>query len=240
VQNAQANSDTELNFKPCGKRRGVSIIVPLLNEFAVINDLIEHLSSLNADEIIIVDGGSNDGTRRAVLAAGFRLIDSEAGRAYQMNAGAASAQYDVLFFLHADTRRPTTYLSEVQQAQMWGRFDVRFDTASLAMQTIARFMNTRSRITSVVTGDQALFVRAEAFAAIGGFPLIPLMEDVAISKILRKLHAPYCSQAQVITSARRWQKHGVVKTVLKMWWFRLAYFMGISPQTLKRGYQDVR
>lgn len=157
-----------------------------------------------------------------------------------MNAGAAIAKHSNLLFLHADTRLPQGFLSEVQAAEVWGRFDVSFDTESTFMRVIATFMNARSRLTGVATGDQALFVNKDVFAEIGGFPLIPLMEDVAICKTLRQLHAPYCSKAKVLTSARRWQKNGVLKTVIKMWLFRLAYFFGVPPKLLARAYFDAR
>ncbi len=225
---------------------GVSIIVPLLNESAVVKDLIAHLTQLIEQddalqpEVIIVDGGSHDGTCGDIEAAGLTLIHSDAGRATQMNAGAAVASQPLLLFLHADTRLPENYFSELQRADAWGRFDVRFDVASPTMKMVAGFMNARSRITGVATGDQVLFVDARVFSAIGGFPVIPLMEDVAISKTLRQLHAPYCSRVKVTTSARRWQQHGVFKTILKMWWYRLAFFFGVSPNSLARGYYDVR
>jgi len=157
-----------------------------------------------------------------------------------MNAGAAIAKHEILLFLHADTRLPKTFLREIKQANVWGRFDVRFDHSSIAMKVIAMFMNARSRLTGISTGDQAIFVRAGVLAAIGGFPDVAIMEDIALSKRLKKIELPYCSKKTVVTSARRWQQNGVAKTVFKMWWYRLAYFLGVSPRILKNSYHDVR
>jgi len=242
VPNVQVNSariDAQ-RVSPC--EAGVSIIVPLLNESAVVPGLIVHLQELvdAGAEIIIVDGGSHDGTRESLETAGFKLFVSEPGRAKQMNAGAAAASQAWLVFLHADTRLPESWANELRLADGWGRFDVRFDSSSVAMRLIAVSMNARSRLTGVATGDQAMFISRDVFASIGGFPAVPIMEDVAISKTLRQLQSPYCSRARATTSARRWQNNGVVKTVLKMWWYRLAFFVGVSPTKLAGAYDDSR
>lgn len=215
-------------------------MVPLLNESAVVPELIDHLHSLNAAQIIIVDGGSDDNTVELLKQAGLTVVNSTAGRANQMNAGARQASESILLFLHADTRLPANYQSEIVKAEVWGRFDVRFDSALRAMSVIAFFMNWRSRLSAVATGDQAIFVDASVFNSIGGFPNMPIMEDVALCKRLRQLHAPHSSKAKVTTSARRWVHNGIVRTVLKMWWYRLAFFIGVSPSTLKKGYDNVR
>jgi rSAM/selenodomain-associated transferase 2 len=219
---------------------GVSVIVPLLNESAVAQSLIEHLRSLDAEQILIVDGGSQDNTVKLMQGAGFTVLSSQAGRAQQMNAGAKRASQARLLFLHADTRLPIEYKTELLKADVWGRFDVRFDSSLMAMSVVAFFMYWRSRISGVSTGDQALFIDAHVFHSIGGFPNMPIMEDVALCKRLRQLHAPYSSKYKVLTSARRWLQNGIVKTVLKMWWYRLAFFFGASPVALKKGYDDVR
>lgn len=219
---------------------GVTIIVPLLNEADIADALIEHLGSLEAEQIVIVDGGSTDSTQEIMQEAGFELIQSPAGRAKQMNAGAAQATQNTVLFLHADTRLPRSYKTALAKSSVWGRFDVRFDDSSGAMSMIAFFMNLRSRISSVATGDQAIFINKSVFESIGGFPDFPIMEDVAISKRLRQLYRPYNSRLRVTTSARRWQQHGVAKTVFKMWWYRLAYFFGLPPHQIKKGYDDVR
>ena len=220
--------------------QGVSIIVPLLNEQAVVASLIEQLDGLDAEQVIIVDGGSQDQTCSLVEAAGYRLLSSQAGRARQMNAGAQQANQSMLLFLHADTKLPKNYKSELAKAAVWGRFDVQFSSRSKAMKMVAFFINLRSRISGIATGDQAIFIDREVFISIAGFPDFPIMEDVALCKRLRHLHRPFSSRAKVTTSARRWQQHGVASTIVKMWWYRLAYFFGVSPSWLKQGYDDVR
>lgn len=219
---------------------GVTIIVPLLNEADIVEALIEHLASLEAEQIVIVDGGSTDATCELMHEAGFDVIQSPASRSKQMNAGAKKATQNTVLFLHADTRLPKLYKSAIAKSEVWGRFDVSFDDPSGAMSVIAFFMNLRSRISSVATGDQAIFVDKSVFESIGGFPDFPIMEDVAITKRLRQLYRPYSSRLRVTTSARRWQQHGVAKTIFKMWWYRLAYFFGVSPHRLKESYDDVR
>lgn len=222
--------------------RLISVIVPVLNEAARLPRLIQELSAFNFAQIIIVDGGSSDGSQELLrdLPSPFQAIDCEPGRARQMNTGAGIAKHDVLLFLHADTQLPSNAVDEILHVKQWGRFDVRFASASRLMSVIAVFMNARSRLTGVATGDQAIFVERALFESIGGFPTIPLMEDVAISRLLKHQAKPHCSKAQVTTSARRWQEQGVIKTVLQMWWYRLAYFFGVSPEKLKQGYRDVR
>ncbi|MGK0373887.1 MAG: rSAM/selenodomain-associated transferase 2 [Arenicella sp.] len=220
--------------------QGVTIIVPLLNEQAVVPSLIQQLAGLDAEQIIIVDGGSVDRTRELVEAAGYTVIQSPAGRARQMNAGAQQATQTMLLFLHADTRLPRNYKLELARADVWGRFDVQFSSSLRIMNMVAFFINLRSRISGVATGDQAIFIDRDAFHAIGGFPDFPIMEDVALCKRLRYMHRPFSSRARVVTSARRWEQNGVASTIVKMWWYRLAYFFGVSPLKLKQGYRDVR
>ncbi len=220
--------------------KGVSVIVPLLNEAVVAEKLIAQLNELAAEQIIIVDGGSVDGTQQILQDAGYQVIDSSPGRAQQMNAGADQATEQMLLFLHADTELPRHYKSEVTKAHAWGRFDVSFFGDSSAMELIAFFINLRSRISNVATGDQAIFIDRDIFELIGGFPDLPIMEDVAISKRLRRLYKPRNSRLKVTTSARRWEQNGVLSTIIKMWWYRLAYFFGVPPNRLKRGYDDVR
>jgi rSAM/selenodomain-associated transferase 2 len=220
--------------------QGVSIVVPLLNESAVVPELIKHLNGLNASQIIIVDGGSEDNSVELLRQTDFKVIVGTVGRANQMNVGAKLASESMLLFLHADTRLPSNYQTEIAKAEVWGRFDVQFDCASRAMKIIAFFMNWRSRLSAVATGDQAIFIDTAVFDSIGGFPDMPIMEDIALCKRLRQLHAPYSSKVKVMTSARRWSHNGIVKTVVKMWWYRLAFFLGVSPSTLKKGYDNVR
>lgn len=247
MPNASHNS---LGSKPTTE--GLSVIVPLLNERSTLAKFKVELDALGADQIILVDGGSDDGTvqwlQQNWCGDSVSLVQSAAGRATQMNAGAACAKFSMLLFLHADTRLPYDAKQEIcgvetsnaRQSTHWGRFDVRFDSSSRAMRVIAWFINLRSRLTHVATGDQAIFVHADLFARVGEYPAIALMEDVAITKKLRKIAPPYCSRSRVTTSARRWEKHGVVTTVVKMWWFRLAFALGISADRLAKSYSNSR
>ncbi|BBL70023.1 TIGR04283 family arsenosugar biosynthesis glycosyltransferase [Methylogaea oryzae] len=221
----------------------VSIVVPVLNEAA---GIVAHLAALQplrrrGHEVIVADGGSADGT--AALAAGLSdaVVRAPRGRAAQMNAGAALARGEVLLFLHADTRLPEEADRLVLDGlaaggRAWGRFDVSIDGRHPWLKAIAWCMNRRSRWTGIATGDQALFVRREAFEASGGFPDIPLMEDIAYSRILKSFGPPLCLAARVATSGRRWEKRGVLRTVLLMWRLRLAYFCGADPAHLARAY----
>jgi rSAM/selenodomain-associated transferase 2 len=233
--------------------RSISVIVPILNERKSLTPLTRHLASINAEQIILVDGGSTDGSVQWLQAhwqnesQGRIVIESGIGRARQMNTGARHANSDILVFLHADTRLPKNAKTEISLARnenyFWGRFDVCFEPASRinrAMKVIALFMNIRSRLSSIATGDQAMFVDRALFLKLGGFPLIPLMEDIALSKTLKRQGVPYCSSLQVRTSARRWQHGGVIRTVITMWAFRLAYYLGVDPQRLARHYRNIR
>ncbi|MFT5572405.1 MAG: rSAM/selenodomain-associated transferase 2 [Cryomorphaceae bacterium] len=227
---------------------GLSVIVPILNEIEVVSDLVSNLRSLNAEQIIFVDGGSKDGTCEWLMenckSEDTLLIQSKPGRALQMNAGAALASHEMLLFVHADTRLPLeakTEICRVDRARIhWGRFDVCFDSNSTAMRVIAEFMNWRSRLTRVATGDHGIYMHRSLFDGVDGFDQIELMEDVAMTKKLRRILWPHCSKKCVTTSARRWQKNGVVKTVLQMWLLRLGYFVGISPKSLSKMYRNVR
>ncbi len=186
--------------------------------------------------MIVVDGGSEDGTRDIAAPLADRTLLAPRGRAAQMNAGAAAATGGALLFLHADTRLPPDadclVLDALRNAP-WGRFDVRIESARAALRVVAGAMNLRSRLTGIATGDQAIFVRRDAFA---GFPQIALMEDVAFSRAMKRRSRPACLRDKAVTSGRRWEKHGVLRTVLLMWRLRLAYFLGASPDELARRY----
>jgi rSAM/selenodomain-associated transferase 2 len=217
----------------------LSIVIPTLNEVSHIESLLAQLSDENV-ELIVVDGGSDDHTaQRASVHA--KLIHNSAGRALQMNAGAAIASGDWLWFLHADTQlsQPLkAYIDEItQSSSLWGRFKVRLDDARFIFRVIERLMNARSCFTSVATGDQGLFVDRRLFDELGGYPELSLMEDVALSKRLRKVMPVKCSALPLITSARRWQQRGVLKTIVLMWWLRLAYVLGVSPARLSQWYR---
>lgn len=192
--------------------------------------------------MVLVDGGSRDAT--AQVAARFpdvRLLGSRRGRAGQMNAGARQARGDVLLFLHADTRLPEGALEAVSAALdnplvIGGRFDVRFDSARPVFRLIAFFMNLRSRLSGISTGDQAIFVRRTAFDAMGGYPDIPLMEDIELSRRLKRLGHLAALRSRVMTSARKWEGEGVLRTMALMWALRFLYMVGVSPSRLHRWY----
>lgn len=216
-------------------------MIPVLNEAARLPGL---LSSLPFDaEVIVVDGGSSDDSV-AVASQGHlcrvKVIESRKGRAIQMNAGAAEATGDILLFLHADTRVPQSLTVDLQRFWLsgaaWGRFDVRLDADNLAFRVIETMMNWRSRLTGIATGDQAIFVKRSVFERVGGYAVMPLMEDIELSGQLRKISAPFCFRVCASTSARRWLDNGIARTVINMWWWRLQYFMGVSPGYLVRQY----
>jgi len=224
----------------------LSIIIPVLDEAAGIEAALTALAPYRTRgcELIVVDGGSRDGTPVLASPLADRVLTAPRGRAAQMNAGAAVARGNVLLFLHADTKLPANADALLRDGlahsgRIWGRFDVRFDHDGL-MPLIAAMMNLRSRLTGITTGDQAIFVTRTAFHAIGGFPAQPLMEDIALSSRIRRISRPANIRACVTTSARRWQKQGVLRTVFLMWRLRLAYFLGADPAHLARqyGYAD--
>jgi rSAM/selenodomain-associated transferase 2 len=222
----------------------LSIIIPALNEARGIERLLNSLSPMRARgvEIIVVDGGSEDGTFEIARPLIDQIATAPRGRAVQMNAGAALAHGQTLLFLHADSFLPedTDILlaGELTRTQrVWGRFDIRIDSAHPVLMLVALMINFRTRLTGIATGDQAIFVRSDVFRTIGGFPDIPLMEDIALSKTLRAKSRPISIPRKVVTSARRWQEHGIFRTILLMWRLRLAYFLGSEPQELQRLYE---
>lgn len=219
----------------------LSIVIPVLNEAANIGSLLRRLAPLQArgTELIVVDGGSEDDT--AALAADHAdvVLASERGRAAQMHAGALAASGDALLFLHADTLLPPEVDRCIEQAlatHAWGRFDVTLDGAHPFYCVIAAMMNLRSRVTSIATGDQAMFTRRAFYFEAGGFAPLALMEDIAFCKRARRLARPACLRERVTTSARRWEKNGIARTVLLMWQLRLAYFLGADPDVLALRY----
>lgn len=219
----------------------LSIIVPVLNEESQCEVLIRRLQLLTdvVREIIIVDGGSTDNTR-ALLAAHFTVLDSPAGRARQMNAGAAHATGTWLFFLHADTSLGLENLhSAIRESATgsWGRFDVSLSGTRFMFRLIETLINFRSRLSGVATGDQCIFVRKKLFDELGGYADIPLMEDVELSKRLRRYAAPVCVESRVITSSRRWSRNGIWKTIFLMWKLRLLFWLGRDPAKLNELYR---
>jgi rSAM/selenodomain-associated transferase 2 len=221
----------------------LSIIVPTLNEADGIVDALSALQTLRAHgaEVIVVDGGSEDGTADLAQPLCDRVLIASRGRAAQMNAGAALARGDILLFLHADTRLPPDADRLVAAGLAthdvaWGRFDVRIAGRHPLLPLIAVFMNLRSRLTGIATGDQAQFAERREFVAVGGFPNIPLMEDIALSRLLKRRGRPLCLSARATTSGRRWETKGVLCTIVLMWRLRLAFFLGADPTDLARRY----
>lgn len=225
----------------------LSIIVPCLNEAAQISGTLATLAPLRTrgSEVIVVDGGSNDDTVARATPFADQVLAAPRGRAAQMNAGAAHARGAVLLFLHADSILPPDAERLVQQAiagtrEGWGRFDVRISGRHPLLHVVAFFMNRRSRLTGIATGDQGIFVARALFEAVGGFPPIALMEDIALSKRLKAHARPRCIDACITTSGRRWEQRGLARTVWLMWRLRLAYFFGADPQRLAAIYDNRR
>jgi rSAM/selenodomain-associated transferase 2 len=235
----------------------VSIIIPILNEAHNLAQLIANVAKLNPapQQVILVDGGSLDDsvnvannfiyalTDNRQSISKWQVIESNAGRAVQMNTGAVLATGDILLFLHADTTLPINALCDIHQAMSrvdyqyaWGRFAVRFDSHNPMLWIVSAMMNGRSRLTSIATGDQAIFIKKSLFIQIGGYPKQPLMEDIELCKRLKSIAKPACLSTKVTTSARRWQQHGTWQTIFLMWHLRFDYWRGVAPEILKQRY----
>jgi rSAM/selenodomain-associated transferase 2 len=217
----------------------LSIVIPALNEAERIGAALQALAALRRRgcEVIVVDGGSSDRTRELAEPLCDRVISAARGRAVQMNAGAHHASGDALLFLHADTRLPPDGEIRIRNALMhhlWGRFDVEIESRHRALKVVACAMNLRSRLSGIATGDQAIFVRRDAFP---GFAPIALMEDIAFSREMKRRGAPACLRERVRTSGRRWETRGVLRTVVLMWRLRLLYYLGARPERLARLYE---
>lgn len=223
----------------------ISVIIPTLNEERTLPAAIDSARAPEVCEVIVVDGGSGDGTWQVAAALADVVVRAPQGRARQMNEGARLARGDVLLFLHADTRLPPGFGRAVTACLadpkvVGGRFDVRLDPATPLLRLTAFLINLRSRWTRIATGDQAQFVRREVFARLGGFPDQPLMEDVELSRALKRAGRVACLRQRVATSSRRWLRHGPLRTITLMWTLRLLYFCGVSAATLKRWYAETR
>ncbi|MDP1690889.1 MAG: TIGR04283 family arsenosugar biosynthesis glycosyltransferase [Burkholderiaceae bacterium] len=218
------------------------IVVPVLDEAQTLVECLQNLQPFRrrGARVVVVDGGSVDDTLAIARGHADLALLAPRGRAAQMNAGAAACPAEVLLFLHADTRLPENADALVRRATLgpaaWGRFDLRFASDRPLLRCVGAMMNRRSRWTGIATGDQAIFVRQDRFTQVGGFPDIPLMEDIALSRRLKALGPPACLRARVTTSARRWQRHGVWRTILLMWRLRAAYFFGADPAQLALRY----
>ncbi|MCK0506911.1 TIGR04283 family arsenosugar biosynthesis glycosyltransferase [Aromatoleum anaerobium] len=221
----------------------LSVVIPVLNEAGNLPGLLARLAPLRArgTEIIVVDGGSSDGSAGIAEHAGVVTLRSPAGRACQMNAGADRATGDALLFLHADTTLPPSadriVAAALQGSHAWGRFDVRIDGRSPMLRVVAAMMNLRSRLTGIATGDQAIFVTRQAFDAVGRFAPLPLMEDIELSRRLKAISPPACVRQRVRTSGRRWETRGVWRTILLMWRLRWAWWRGVPAERLAERYR---
>jgi len=223
----------------------VSVIVPVLDEEKTIATTLDALIALAPHEIIVVDGGSTDRTAEICQQFGVKVMVSARGRARQMNSGAKAASGDILLFLHADTTLPNSAFDDIRLAlgdsrYVGGRFDVELAGQHWMLKVIGAMINYRSRLSKVSTGDQAIFVRRFVFEQIGGYPDIPLMEDLAFCRMLRHTGEIACLKSRVMTSARRWEIDGVWRTILRMWALKLLYLAGVSPNRLKQYYADAR
>ena len=221
----------------------LSIIIPTLNESSGIQETLQQLLPLRQRnvEIIVVDGGSSDNTIDLAEQFADTVITTEAGRAKQMNRGANIALGEYFLFLHADTQLPINasmcLINAFQRDIIWGYFDIRLSGHHCLFRVIEKMINIRSRLSQIATGDQAIFVRRDQFKKMGGYPDIPLMEDIALSRSLKKVGAPCCFSERVITSSRRWERRGILRTILLMWFLRLKFFFGADPGRLTRWYQ---
>lgn len=221
----------------------LSIIVPTLNEGEQALACLKQLAPLRAvgHELILVDGGSRELAREQLQPWVDQLLLSDPGRARQMNRGALAAQGDLFWFLHADSQLEEgmveAMLSALDGTAGWGRFDIRLDGPQPLLRLVERMMNLRSRWSGIATGDQGLFIHRELFQQVRGFPDQELMEDVEISARLKRISPPHCLRQRLLTSSRRWERQGVVRTIVLMWGLRLAYWLGVSPSRLARYYR---
>lgn len=224
-----------------------TIVIPTLNEESEIHACLMRLQALRAQgfEVIVVDGGSVDNTVHFAANLCDQIISSGSGRAQQMNAGARLAHGHLIFFLHVDSQLPDNFsemiasitgASTKPEPFCWGRFDIKLSGKHWLFRVIETMMNGRSRLTGIATGDQVIFMSQELYKAVDGFPEIALMEDIAMSRSLKRVCAPLCLRQKVTTSSRRWEQHGIINTIIKMWRLRLSYFLGVDPATLAKQY----
>ncbi|MCK6557016.1 TIGR04283 family arsenosugar biosynthesis glycosyltransferase [Candidatus Binatia bacterium] len=223
----------------------LSIVVPTLDEGTRLADTLARARAHGVAEIIVVDGGSTDATCAVARAHADIVLAAPRGRAFQMNAGAGRASGDVLLFLHADTLLPPGFVGAVRTALaaddvVGGRFDVDLEPSSPLLRLTSALINLRSRLSRIATGDQAIFVRREVFVRLGGYASIPLMEDLDLSRRMKRAGGIACLRERVTTSSRRWRHDGVVRTILLMWTLRFLYFAGVPAERLRRFYANTR
>ena len=223
----------------------ISIIIPALNEAECIEQTLKPLQLLRSEghEVILSDGGSQDGTTNLASPMVDHIVSSPQGRATQMNHGARAASGEILWFLHADTLIPADTHTQLMAGllattKVWGRFNVRLTGTQIIFRLIEGMMNLRSCISGIATGDQGIFLWQHVFMEVGGFDEIPLMEDIALSRKLKKLSRPLCLKQKLITSSRRWEEQGVINTIILMWKLRLSYYFGVPPQKLADRYNS--
>jgi rSAM/selenodomain-associated transferase 2 len=220
----------------------ISIILPVLNEETVLESCLNPLQPLRrrGHEVIVVDGGSVDRTPEISSRLADKLLVSEPGRATQMNLGAHNASGDIFLFLHADTivssEIDSILMKNVDEHMNWGRFDIRLSGEAVIFRIIERLINFRSWASGIATGDQGIFICADLYELVDGYPEIPLMEDIAICHQLIKHAKPICIRQTILTSSRRWEEKGIFRTILLMWILRLQYYLGADPETLAKSY----
>lgn len=221
-----------------------SIIIPVLNEAACLDQSLAGLFGLsgieNHCEVIICDGGSEDGSLEIAGRYACRIVHSGAGRAIQMNTASRSAHGQFLVFLHADSRLPENFFEIFDTRSRWGFFRLRLDGPAAAYRVIESAINLRTRLSRVAGGDQGLYFNRDFFLSLGGYPEIPLMEDIAICKMARRKAKPVVIDTVITSSTRRWQDNGIISTVLLMWTLRFAFWLGVDPGRLHRIYYPQR
>lgn len=221
----------------------ISIIIPVLNEAISLGRVIQRLADVSHLETIVVDGGSQDETVNIAKSFGVDVICTTPGRASQMNAGAAIATGDILLFLHGDTILPANFDNLIRETLedskvIAGAFEIKIDSQRLGVRLIERMVNLRSHFLSLPYGDQGIFITRAVFQDMGGFPNLPIMEDFELIRCLRKQGKIAIIPAPVMTSGRRWEKLGVVKTTVINQMIVIGYFLGIPPEQLVGWYRQ--
>lgn len=222
----------------------LAIVIPVFNEAKILPNVLKALKTLSVEELVFVDGGSTDNTVALIREQGFVCLQSEAGRAKQMIVGTQNTKSDIILYLHIDTLISSSNILNIKKAYnqgyLSGRFDIILSNSSITYRIISFFINARSCLTKVSTGDQGIFVSRQAYEAVGGYPDIALMEDIALTKALKRLGKVVCLHDKLVTSSRRWEKHGVLKTIFLMWKLRFLFWIGVSPEKLAEIYRDAR